>query len=377
MQSLVKIKLQIFIFAFTFLFLAQTAAWAALKIGVVLPLSGEQAHFGNQLKLWLEEVNQTLARQGVSFDLVYLDSRGSPSNIRKVVEDALWQKVNVLIGPLMPTCADVLVREARLYGLPVIVTSGEINPIKYLRNPPGPVFRTGISTRLAVKALYHCLKNRGIHKIGLLLTRDPFGREGEKWLYAYATEFALKIVKKRYFGVFDTDVTQHLEDMLDCDAIICWAPARSSLQVLKNIHRTSYAIPVYFSHIVDDEIFLKETSFNMPFVGPAFFYQGKNFPGDKNLLNVWLTYKQQYDLPDNIYFGAFADALIFLKEAIKKGGYNHWLKSMDRLRVVKGLTGIYFLSPDDHYGLISASLGVFQYNGFNFEPICKPQKGVF
>ncbi|OAG27330.1 ABC transporter substrate-binding protein [Thermodesulfatator autotrophicus] len=377
MQNLVKNKIQIAIFLLLFFFLSQSFVWAAIKVGVVLPLSGKHYILGQQLKYWLEELNYNLVRQNIYLDLIFLDSKGKPSHIKKVVEQAVWEKVDVIIGPVVPGCAEPLVREARLYGIPVIVTSGEINPIKYLRTPPGPVFRTGISTRVAVKALYRCLKKRGVQKIGLLLTRDPLGREGEKWLYAYATEYALKIAKKRYFGLYDTDITPHLEDMLDCEAIICWAPPESSLRVAKNIRRSSYALPVYFSHMLADGYFIRTNFFILPFVGPGFFYQGKNFPGDKTLLNIWLVYKKQYNLADNIYFAAYTDALIFLKESIRKGGYRNWVKAMEKLGLVKGLTGIYFLSPDDHYGLLPASLGVFQYNGFNFGAICRPQRSIF
>ncbi|WP_169352791.1 ABC transporter substrate-binding protein [Thermodesulfatator atlanticus] len=362
---------------FFVLFLAQST-WAALKVGVVLPLSGKDAQAGQELQLWITDLSRYFAKKGVYFELFFFDSQGNPYRIKKVVENAFFKRIDVLIGPFTGSCAGPLVKEAKSLNIPVIITAGEINPIKFLRNPLGPVFRTGISTRAAVKVLYHCLQKQGIHRIGLLLTKDPIGQEGEKWLTAYATEHAIKITKKRYFGVSDTDVSYHLEQMLDCEAVVCWAPPRSCANVARNVFRQGYKIPIYFPHFVADEPFLRENQnlYAFPFVGAAFLTPDK-FPGDKNILNLWLTFHSAFGIPYRASFASYADALIFLTHAVKKGGYRHWLRELDKLGLVKGLTGLYFLSTDDHYGLIAPSAGVFSYDGFNYEAVCKPQRGIF
>jgi len=367
-----------FVLVLIFFLLLQMPAWAGLKIGVVLPLSGKEARRGETIRDFLLELNQRFyLRHGLHLKLLFYDSKGKPSRAVKAVEDAFFDGVRVIVGPLKPECAPRFYEKARSLGLPMVVTAGEINPMKYLREPPGPIFRTGVSSRAAVKTLYRCLKRRGYHRVGLLLTNDAFGREGEKWLKAYATEYAIKIVTKRYFGVHDTDVTVHLQALLSCEAVICWAPPRSSFVVARNLSQEAFNLPVFFSHLVAWEGFLRESQglYGRPFVGAAFLAED-NAPVDPEALAVWRSFVNRYDVLRDPALAAFADALIFIKTGALRAGYRYWVRGLEKTGLVRGLTGLYFLSTDDHYGLLPGSVGVFRYQWLRYEPVCAPQAGV-
>ncbi len=352
-------------------------AWADFKVGVILPLSGLESERGRIIRDFLLELNQELTwNQGLALKLRFYDSKGHPAYLSLLVEEALFDDVDLLIGPLIPQGAEELVRKARDLELPVIITSGEVNPIKYLKGPLGPVFRTGLSTRLAVKALYRCLKQKGIRHVGLLISTDAFGREGERWLMAYATENAIKILKKSYFGVDDTDVSLQLRDLLSCEAVICWAPPGASNMVAKNLARENLKLPVYFSHVVAREGFLRKTPFlqGRPFVGVA-FYSGRPLV-NKVAYRVLKNFLLQHGYPRDPALAAYGDALIFVWKGVLKGGFKHWVQGLESLGLVRGLTGLYFLSKDDHYGLLPGSVGVYFYRWSTFKAVCYPKEGL-
>ncbi len=373
LQSLKDLEKLTFCWLLAFLLLGIEPTWAKLRAGVILPLSGKETVKGQALKGWLEELR---LRFFPSISLIFYDSKGKCRTMRKIVEEAYWDGVKVLIGPFDPSCAPELLKETRLFSMPIIVTSGEFYPVKEIGRPFGPYFRTGISSRAAVKVLYRCLKKKGLKNIGLLLTKDRFGKEGEKWLLAYAVEYGLRIQDKRYFGVHDTDVSYHLEALLGCEAVICWAPPKAAAKVAENLATYNFGLPVFFPHFVARENFLLKNAglYGLPFVGASFLAEKGLYPQKiRRFFERWR--KKAGTLRDPI-FAAYTDALLFLQKGLWHNRRN-WVRGLEKAGLVKGLTGLYFLSTDDHYGLIPGSVGVFRYEGTEFRPLCKPVNKIF
>ena len=353
-------------------------ARAGLRVGLVLPLSGVESREGLVLQRWSTMLAHYLWSSPGEVELVPLDSQGRPSHIPAVVREAASQGIEVLIGPARPECAAPLVQEAKKFGLTVILTSGEINPVKEIHQPFGKVFRVGLSTRAAVKVLYHCLNRKGYRQIGLLISDDFWGREGEKWLQAYAAEYALKIKKIRRFGPNDTDVTFHLEALRDTEAVVCWAGPWASLTVARNINQMGLRLPVCFSHHLSPEGFLQTYPAlqGKPFVGAAFLAPERLFPGDKIAYDLLEEFIRQQNITYDIALAAWADAFIFLKRGLETGEGQGLVKELEKVGLLKGVTGYYFLSADDHYGLLPATVGVYKYRALTYEPVCPPRKGI-
>jgi len=84
--------------------LAWSAAWASdtVKVGVVLPLTGPQAKFGeiekNSFDLALEEINAAGGINGKQLELVMEDDTGRPEVGRSVVEKLISKDKVVMIG---------------------------------------------------------------------------------------------------------------------------------------------------------------------------------------------------------------------------------------------------------------------------------------
>ncbi len=351
---------------------------AAIRVGLVIPLSGIEAKEGTILNKWANELALFLSKTGLEVNIIPLDSQAKPSHIPRLVREASSSNVTVLVGPAIPECATALVREAKRLKIPLILTSGEINPVKQIGNLPGPVFRVGLTTRKAVKVLYQCLKQKNYHQIGLLVTTDYFGKMGEMWLKAYAAEYRLHIKKVRYFSPYDTDVTAHLEALLDTGVVVCWAGPWASITVARNINQMKPGVPVYFSHHIAAEGLLHEypSLIDKPFVGAAFLAPDGLPLEDKSLYKLLEDFLKKENLTYDPSLTALADAFVFLKKGLEEDGQKDLIKGIENAGLIKGLTGFYFLSPDDHYGLLPSTVGVFKYQNEAYQPVCLPQTGI-
>ncbi len=355
-----------------------TPLWAYLKVGVVLPLSGVQTREGQVLQDWVNVLTSALWSPG-SIQLVFLDSQGKASRMPAVVKEAFVQGVDVLIGPARPTGAPLLAQEAQKLDLPLILTAGEINPIKQINHPIGKVFRTGLSTRAAVKVLFHCLHQKGFHQIGLLISNDYWGREGQHWLEAYAAEYTLKIKATRFFGPKDTDVTFQLNSLLDTQAIVCWAGPWASLTVARNADQLGLKIPIFFSHHISPEGFLQTYPElqGKPFVGAAFLAPRAFFYGNAQIYDLLKEFVRTENITYDLSLASWADAFLLLKRGEEFALHHRLAKGLTKVGLLKGITGYYFISADDHYGLLAPTVGVYQYQDLTYEPVCKPNKNSF
>ena len=91
------------IFAFTFCFsLSPTVAQDTIKVGIVLPLTGDQAKFGEIEKqsfdLALEEINGKGGINGKKLEFVIEDDTGRPEVGRSVVEKLITKDKVIMIG---------------------------------------------------------------------------------------------------------------------------------------------------------------------------------------------------------------------------------------------------------------------------------------
>ncbi len=352
---------------------------AIIKVGLVIPFSGIESKEGIILENWANKLTSFISNStGIKIELVLFDTQAKPIYIPAIVKKAFLSNVQVLIGPLNPECATILVQEANKWKIPLILTAGEINPIKQIKKPPGQIFRVGLTSREAVKALYHCLKKKGYHQLGLLISTDNFGKVGETWLKAYAAEYGLNIKKIRYFSPYDTDVTAHLEALLDTEAVVCWAGPWASITVARNINQLGLKLPVYFSHYICAESLLQDypSLTDKPFVGAAFLAPNELSIEDNDVYKLLKMFLMRENLTYDPYLTTLADAFIFLKKGLENTDPKNFVKTLENVGLIKGLTGFYFLSPDDHYGLLPATVGVFKYQEKFYKPVCQPKADI-
>jgi ABC-type branched-subunit amino acid transport system substrate-binding protein len=168
-----------FVLIFTILMTPLSTLQAAevVSIGVVLPLSGKFASFGNKAlqgaELAMERYNSTEAGKKRPVRLLIKDSRGMPKMAEKAVTELNMDDVDVIIGPILATTADAAAKKAQELKIPIITMTQK----EGITGIGGWVFRNGMTNAAQVKGLVDYASRRGVKKVAIIYPDNPFGRE--------------------------------------------------------------------------------------------------------------------------------------------------------------------------------------------------------
>jgi branched-chain amino acid transport system substrate-binding protein len=147
------------LFLASFLGNAATAA-DTIKVGIVLPLTGEQAKFGEiekrSFEMAAEEINAKGGVKGKKLELLFEDDTAKPDVGRSAVEKLISQeKVPVLTGGYSSSVTAAITAVAQQFKVPFLVTTGaadEVTEKKYdyvfRINPPASEYPAAVVTFL-------------------------------------------------------------------------------------------------------------------------------------------------------------------------------------------------------------------------------------
>ena len=134
------------------------------RIGVLLPLSGQYATYGQRS---LNGIKLALGDQ--AGNLVVRDDKGEPASGRAAFDElANDPTVGVVIGPLRSKVAEAVAPRAEHAGLPLVVLSQETISGRWIVQPVMTAERQ--AAELADYAI-----GRGLRKFGTLYPNDPYG----------------------------------------------------------------------------------------------------------------------------------------------------------------------------------------------------------
>ncbi len=344
---------------FVFLFLGcvlQGPAWG-LKVGL---LFSSQRDKTSSLYRLAEELASRFRLEGLSFEVAFYDPGREGRKALLAVRKAKEEGVAILLGPMEAEANQEVMSVARAYGLPLILLTGDVDPLRMPEEPFRGVFRLGLSPRIAAKVILRCLARKGYRRIGLLLSLDEEGKRGVKWLKVYAWEYRLRIEKTVWFGPRDTALFYKLEELLPVEAVVIWSSPEASLNVARELRRYGLRLPVVFGPAVSEEDFLLRHSelYGFPFPATALYLSER-----RELVGVSSL---------SLEVSALVDALFLLREILLSGGYPTE-KTLENLGKVSLPGGTYYLSSDDHYGLWPQTQGVFTFDLQGFKPYCSPE----
>ena len=166
--------------------LAQPAtAGASGTLGVVLPLSGPFARFGEASLRGVMLAAGVFDGDGSAVRLLVRDSRGVPDvAAAAVAELAADPDVRAIVGPLLSEPAEAAARVAEQAGVPLIA----LTPREGVAAGSGYVFRLALTPRSEVAALAdYAVRELHVGSVAILHPRDPYGR-GLKDLFWDAME---------------------------------------------------------------------------------------------------------------------------------------------------------------------------------------------
>ncbi|MCX5863210.1 MAG: ABC transporter substrate-binding protein [Deltaproteobacteria bacterium] len=176
------------------------AAEAPIKVGVVLPLTGEQAKFGeiekNSFVMGVEEINKSGGINGRSIDLMMEDDTGKPDVGRSAIEKLISQdRVIVVTGGYSSSVTLAVCAVAQQRKIPFLVTTGSAD--KITEQGWDYVFRIGPPVSEYPKALNSFLAEVVKPKtVAILYENTLFGQSGSKEFAQQCDSAGIKVLMK-------------------------------------------------------------------------------------------------------------------------------------------------------------------------------------
>jgi len=179
---------------------AQETKGAPIKVGVVLPLTGEQAKFGeiekNSFLMALEEINKAGGINGRPIELLIEDDTGKPDVGRSAVEKLISQdKVLALSGGYSSSVAYAICGVAQQRKIPFVVTTGSADKITEMGWDY--IFRIKAAVSEYPKALTSFLQEVvKPQTVAILYENTLFGQSGSKEFAEECTRGGLKVLMR-------------------------------------------------------------------------------------------------------------------------------------------------------------------------------------
>ncbi len=137
--------------------------------GCLIPMSGELAEVGRQVKQGME-----LAVQGTPVELVFKDCSDDPATAAQLTRElAQDQRLLAILGPLTSASAQAAAQAAQEAGIPLIALSQKAD----LTRTGNMIFQAFVTPRPQVKELVrYTLGNMGIRSYAVLAPESTYGR---------------------------------------------------------------------------------------------------------------------------------------------------------------------------------------------------------
>jgi branched-chain amino acid transport system substrate-binding protein len=189
---------------------AVQAAEGPLKVGVVLPLTGDLAKFGetekNSFLMGLEEINQSGGVNGRPIELVIEDDAGKP-DVGKAAVERLISRDSVLAvtGGYVSAVTYAMCALAQQRKVPFLVTRASADKITeqgwdyvFRINPPVSEYPDTLVSFLA-----HVVRPR---TVAILYENTPFGQSGAREFARSIEESGIKVIIREAYEAGDLDL---------------------------------------------------------------------------------------------------------------------------------------------------------------------------
>lgn len=175
-----------------------------IKVGIVLPLTGEQAKFGEieqrSFQMAAEEINAKGGVKGKKLELLFEDDTGKPDVGRSAVEKLISQeKVPVLTGGYSSSVTAAVTAVAQQFKVPFLVTTGsadEVTEKKY-----DYVFRINPTASEYPASVVTFLQEVAKPKTTVILYENSlFGQSSSKSFEEDCNKLGIKVLSKEGYN---------------------------------------------------------------------------------------------------------------------------------------------------------------------------------
>jgi branched-chain amino acid transport system substrate-binding protein len=312
-------------------------AAAPIKVGAIFAVTGPASFLGapeqKTAEMFVDKINASGGINGHKIELIVKDSAASPEKTMSFAKQLIEEdKVLAIIGP--STSGETMAikdvcQEAKMILISCAAAEDIVNPVASY------VFKVPQKDSDAARWIYKTMKEKGISKIGVIVSNDGFGIAGKKQLETIAPEYGITIAIAETYDKQATDLTDVVTKLKgqEIQAVVNWSIVAAQSLVAKNMKQVGLDVPLFQSHGFGN---IKYATASGEAANGTLFPCGRllvaeTLPNDHPQKALLMEYKKDYETrykEDVSTFGGHAyDALLVLTEGIKKAG------SVDRDKV--------------------------------------------
>ena len=340
-------------------------AQQSIKIGSFLSVTGPAAYLGDPelktLQMYIEKINKEGGLLGHPIELVYYDDAGEASKAnsfaKRLIENDQVQAIlgGTTTGATM--AAIPVIEKAEMPFISLAAGVPIIEPVKKW------VFKVPPTDRMAAERVFADMKKHGITKVALLSETSGFGQSGRKETLGLTQKYGIDLVADETFGPKDTDVTVQLTKIKAApglQSVFVFGAGQGPAVVMKNIQQLGLKVPVYQSHGVASEEFIKlagSAAEGVRLPAAALLVADKlpaSDPQKKVVVDYSKAFSERWKTEVSGFGGHAYDALMIYVGAVKRANSLDKEKIRLALESTKGYVGtagVYNLSDKDHLGL--------------------------
>ena len=335
-----------------------------VKVGAIFAVTGGASNLGmpeaKTAEMLVEKINKEGGVNGHKIELIVKDSGGKPENAISLAKQLIEEEnVLAIIGP--STSGETMAiknicQEGKTILISCAAAEDIVNPVASY------VFKVPQKDSDAARRIYQVMKAKGIKRIGVITSNDGYGVAGGKQLANLAELAGVTIAISETYDKQETDLTGILTKVKgqDVNAVVNWSIVPAQSLVARNMKQIGLNVPLFQSSGFGN---IKYVQAGGEAANGTIFPCGRllvadDLPDNHPQKAVLVGYKKDYESrfkEDASTFGGHTyDALLILTEAVKKANSTDREKvrdSMENLKGVVGIAGVFNFSSKDHNGL--------------------------
>ncbi len=341
------------------------AAWAEIKIGSVLAVTGPASFLGDPeektLKMYVEKINAEGGVLGEKLELVIYDDGGDAKKSRTFATRLIEEdEVVAMVGGSTTGATMAMVPLFEEAEIPFISLGGAVVIIEPVKDF---VFKTPHTDRMACEKIFEDMKARGISKIGMISGTGGFGKSMRGQCQDVAGNYGIEVIADETYGPKDSDMTPQLTNIKNAaglQAVVNPGFGQGPAIVTRNYAQLGIAVPLYQSHGVASKSYIElagEAAEGVRLPAAALLVAEKlpdSDPQKKVVSDYKAAFEAKWNQPVSTFGGHAYDGLFLLVEAMKRAGSTDGKAVRDELRKTKGFmgtAGLVNMSDSDHLGL--------------------------
>lgn len=288
-----------------------------IKIGAILPLTGDNAQWGipprKGAELAIEEINKQGGIKGKKLVLLSEDDRCEPKLGVSAFNKLLAQKVKVILGAV---CSSVTLAISPLAEKNKIILISPASTNPKITEAGDFIFRVIPSDALRGEVFAKYLFSKGIKKVALLYINNEGGRGNRDVFIKKFTELGGEVLIEESYEQGATDMRTQLVKIKGskAEALVIVSYLGDTPLIMKQAKELGLSLPLYFqTEAVEDPNVLRaagETAEGVIYILPA--------PATGEVPEQFKKkYKEKYGSEPELFAAEAYDAIYLIADAIK------------------------------------------------------------